>query len=90
MRTFKPWMWGMGILILTVWPSMSWAAKAKDRHDCHAEKGGRYVCDKGPLAGKQFASKKAMVEALRSGSQSSGEAKPVSAKPVKAKVSKKK
>jgi hypothetical protein len=80
---------GLGIILVTVLPVTVWAGKSADKHDCRAEKGGKYVCEKGPLAGKTFASKKAMIDAMRNGSPSSDQTQPVSAKPVKAKVSKK-
>jgi hypothetical protein len=80
------------VVMLVTLPTISWAAKSSDKHDCHAEKGGKYVCDRGPLTGKTFASKKSMIEAMRAGSgaQSQGEAQALSAKPIKTKVSKKK
>jgi hypothetical protein len=81
---------GLVVMLVTVLPVTVWAGKSVAKHDCRAEKGGKYVCEKGPLAGKTFASKKSMIEAMRSGSQSSVEAQPVSTKPVKAKVAKKK
>lgn len=82
---------GIGIFVLSVLPTaVSWAAKPTDKHDCHVEKGGKYVCDRGPLAGRTFASKKSMIEAMRAGSQPPAEVQPVSAKPAKAKVTKKK
>lgn len=51
-------------------PSVSWAAKTVMKHDCHQERPkGSYYCERGPLAGKRFASQKAMVAALKQGSK---------------------
>jgi hypothetical protein len=68
-------------------PLDGWAGKPADKHDCRAEKGGRYVCERGPLAGKTFASRKAMMEAVSVGSsQDVGQA--LSDKPAGGKSSK--
>ncbi|MBI5855378.1 MAG: hypothetical protein HZB35_09175 [Nitrospirae bacterium] len=56
--------------VLFLMPAAGWAAKPADKHDCHAEKGGRFVCDRGPLAGKSFANRKAMMEAVSAGGSS--------------------
>lgn len=58
----------LGCVILM--PLGGWAAKPVYKHDCRVEKGGRYVCERGPLAGKTFASRKAMMEAVSAGSPS--------------------
>ncbi|MGQ0811405.1 MAG: hypothetical protein ACT4OO_09295 [Nitrospiraceae bacterium] len=79
----------MGIVIVFVSafvPVGIWAAKGKavDKHDCYqVSPQGRFVCDKGPLAGKTFLSREAMMEGLRKDSS-------MPAKPSKASVSKKK
>lgn len=53
------------LLWLTLTPFVSWAAQAEEKHDCRQERPkGSYYCERGPLAGKRFASRKAMVEAL--------------------------
>lgn len=84
---------GIGIVFLSVLaPVGVWAAtsKAADKHDCQqAGQSGRFVCDKGPLAGKTFLSRDAMIESLRKES-SKAAAQPVAAKPSKASASKKK
>ena len=84
---------GIGMVVLSVLvPAGAWAAtsKAADKHDCQqVGQSGRFVCDKGPLAGKTFLSREAMVEALRK-APTSTVAKPAAAKPTTASVSKKK
>lgn len=73
-------------IALTALPAASWGAQAKDKHDCLAQKGGKYVCVKGPLAGKTYGSKKAMMDALRSGVSSGvkqAEVSPIGGKPAK-------
>ncbi len=55
---------------MTLMPFSGWAGKPADKHDCRAQKGGRYVCERGPLAGKTFASRKAMMEAVSAGASS--------------------
>lgn len=53
------------ILWLTLTPFVSWAAQPLMKHDCRQDRPkGSYYCERGPLAGKRFASRKAMVEAL--------------------------
>ena len=55
---------------LTLTPSVSWAAQTVMKHDCRQERPkGSYYCERGPLAGKRFASQKAMVAALKQGSK---------------------
>ena len=55
----------LSVLGLTLTPFVSWAAQAEEKHDCRQERPkGSYYCERGPLAGKRFASRKAMVEAL--------------------------
>lgn len=55
----------VSMLWLTLTPFVSWAAQAVMKHDCRQElPKGSYYCERGPLAGKRFASRKAMVEAL--------------------------
>ncbi len=74
------------LVVLAALPLASWAAKSKDKHDCLVEKGGKYVCVKGPLAGKTYGSKKAMMEALRSGVSSGArqaEVRPRNERPAK-------
>ncbi len=84
---------GIGIAVLSVLvPVGAWAttSKAADKHDCQqVGQSGRIVCDKGPLRGKTFLSRDAMVEGLQKES-AAAKAKPVEAKPSKASVSKKK
>ncbi len=59
----------LSILWLTLTPFVSWAAQAAMKHDCYQERPkGSYYCERGPLAGKRFASKKAMVAALKNSS----------------------
>jgi hypothetical protein len=56
----------LSVLWLTLTPFVSWAAQAAEKHDCRQERPkGSYYCEHGPLAGKRFASRKAMVEALK-------------------------
>ena len=81
------WMLGLWVSLSLMLPFNGWAAKPADKHDCRAEKGGRYVCEKGPLAGKSFASRKAMMEAV-SGGSASDVGQPVSEKPAGAKSGK--
>lgn len=64
------WMLTALLGVLFLMPAAGWAAKSADKHDCHGEKGGRYVCDRGPLAGKSFANRKAMMEAVSAGGSS--------------------
>ena len=55
---------------LTLTPSVSWAAQTVMKHDCRQERPkGSYYCERGPLAGKRFASQKAMVAALKNSSK---------------------
>jgi hypothetical protein len=55
----------LSILSLTLTPFVSWAAQNVMKHDCRQERPkGSYYCERGPLAGKRFASQKAMVAAL--------------------------
>ncbi len=59
---------GASLLALIMGPALSFAGKSTDKHDCRQERpSGPYVCERGPLAGKTFATKKAMIEALRNG-----------------------
>jgi hypothetical protein len=54
-----------GFALVAGLPSTLWAkGQPMDRHDCHRVKSG-YVCEKGPLAGRSFASRQAMINALR-------------------------
>ena len=78
---------GLCFGFLLLMPLNGLAAKPADKHDCRAEKGGRYVCEKGPLAGKSFASRKAMMEAV-SGGSASDVGQTVSEKPAGAKSGK--
>ena len=56
----------LSVLWLTLTPFVSWAAQAAEKHDCRQERPkGSYYCEHGPLAGKRFASRKSMVEALK-------------------------
>ena len=60
----------LSVLSLTLTPFVSWAVQAAEKHDCHQERQkGSYYCERGPLAGKRFASQKAMVAALKQGSK---------------------
>jgi hypothetical protein len=81
----------LGFIVLM--PINGWAGKPVDKHDCRAEKGGRFVCERGPLAGKSFASRKAMMEAVSAGSPSdvgqTGSEKAAGSKSGKAKAHKK-
>lgn len=85
---------GTVLMVVVMGSEISFAGKSTDKHDCRQERPrGPYVCERGPLAGKTFANKKAMIEALRNGS-----ATPVTVKeqstggsaPSKTKASKKK
>ena len=59
----------LSVLWLTLTPFVSWAAQAVMKHDCYQERPKRsYYCERGPLAGKRFASRKAMVAALKNSS----------------------
>jgi len=56
----------LSILWFALTPFVLWAAQAAEKHDCRQERPkGSYYCEHGPLAGKRFASRKAMVEALK-------------------------
>lgn len=83
---------GIGIVVLALSVSIgAWAAtsKAADKHDCQeVGQSKRIVCDKGPLRGKTFMSREAMVEGLQK--ESAAKAKAEAAKPSKTSVSKKK
>lgn len=85
---------GVSLLALTMGPAISFAAKSGDKHDCRQERPrGPYICERGPLAGKTFATKKAMIEALRNGATAPRPVKKETAAksaPSKAKASKKK
>jgi len=60
----------LSVLSLTLTPSVSWAAQTAMKHDCRQERPkGSYYCERGPLAGKRFASQKAMVAALKHSSK---------------------
>ena len=56
----------MAALVLFVGlPNSLWAkGQPVDRHDCYRVRSG-YVCEKGPLARRSFASRQAMINALR-------------------------
>lgn len=70
----------LSILWLTLTPSISWAAQAVMKHDCRQERPkGSYYCERGPLAGKRFASRKAMVAALKNSSKAEADRKNVKA-----------
>lgn len=81
-----------GLVLVVGLPNSLWAkAQPVDRHDCRRVKSG-YVCDKGPLAGKSFASRQAMINALRKDSapanvQPVREQPPTKKKPSKATAS---
>lgn len=83
---------GIGIVVLSVLVLVGvWAAtsEAADKHECQqVGQSKRFVCDKGPLAGKTFLSREDMVQALQK--QTAAKAKPEAAKPSKTSVSKKK
>ncbi|HXF91809.1 MAG TPA: hypothetical protein VNK46_03550 [Nitrospiraceae bacterium] len=83
---------GASLLVLIMGPAISFAGKSTDKHDCRQERPrGPYVCERGPLAGRTFATKKAMIEALRNGATASMPVQKESAvKSPPAKVSKKK
>lgn len=56
----------LSLLLLTLTPFATWSAQPLMKHDCRQEHPkGSFYCDRGPLAGKRFASRKAMVEALK-------------------------
>ncbi|MEW6245182.1 MAG: hypothetical protein AB1555_00545 [Nitrospirota bacterium] len=82
------------LMALVMGPATSFAAKSSDKHDCRQERPrGPYICERGPLAGKTFATRKAMIEALRNGATAPMPVKKESAvksAPSKAKASKKK
>jgi hypothetical protein len=60
----------LSVLSLTLTPFVSWAVQAAEKHDCHQESPkGSYYCERGPLAGKRFASRKAMVMAMKNSSK---------------------
>lgn len=57
-------------------PFVSWAAQTVMKHDCRQERPkGSYYCERGPLAGKRFASRKAMVAALKNSSKAEADRK---------------
>jgi hypothetical protein len=59
----------LSVLWVTLTPFVSWAAKAVMKHDCYQEHPkSSYYCERGPLTGKRFASRKAMVAALKNSS----------------------
>src|SRR5438093_13750035 len=59
----------LSVLWLTLTPFVSWAAQAVMKHDCYQERAkGGYYCERGALAGKRFASRKAMVAVLKNSS----------------------
>lgn len=73
-----------GLVLFAGLPNSLWAkSQTVDRHDCHRVKSG-YVCEKGPLAGRSFASRQAMINALRK------DAGPDNAQPVRDQLSSKK
>jgi len=82
----------LSVLSLTLTPSALWAAQTVMKHDCRQERPkGSYYCERGPLAGKRFASQKAMVAALKHSSktqvnQNDGKASAGSPSHVKASV----
>lgn len=60
---------GTVLMVVVMGPVISFAGKSADKHDCRQERPrGPYICERGPLAGRTFATKKAMIEALRNGS----------------------
>lgn len=66
----------LSVLCLTLTPFVSWAAQAVVKHDCRQERPkGSYYCERGPLAGKRFVSRKAMVEALKNSSDAGAKRK---------------
>lgn len=66
----------LSLLWLTLTPFVSWAAQTVMKHDCHQERPkGSYYCERGPLAGKRFASRKAMVAALKNSSKAEADRK---------------
>jgi hypothetical protein len=77
-----------GFVLFAGFPNGLWAkGQPIDRHDCHRAKSG-YVCEKGPLAGRSFASRQAMINALRKDA-GPGNVQPVREQPsVKKKPSK--
>ncbi|MEX5213052.1 MAG: hypothetical protein NW703_02700 [Nitrospiraceae bacterium] len=77
-----------GVVLVVGLPNSLWAkSRPVDRHDCHRVKTG-YLCEKGPLAGRSFASRQAMIRALRMDS-APGALQPVRDQPlVKKKPSK--
>ena len=73
-----------GLVLVAGLPNSLWAkGQPVDRHDCHRVKSG-YVCDKGTLAGRSFASRQAMINALRK------DAAPANVQPVRVQPSVKK
>lgn len=78
----------LSVLWLTLTPFVSWAVQAAEKHDCVQERPkGSYYCERGPLAGKRFASRKAMVEALKSSSKTEATRKDGKASASKVKTS---
>ena len=66
----------LSMLWLTLTPLVSWTAQTVEKHDCRQERPkGSYYCERGPLAGKRFASRKAMVEALNKNLTAEGDRK---------------
>ena len=54
-----------GLVLFIGLPNTPWAkVQSVDRHDCRRAKSG-YACEKGPLAGRSFVSRQAMINALR-------------------------
>lgn len=82
------------VLMAVMHPAISFAGKSTDKHDCRQERPrGSYICERGPLAGKTFATKKAMIEALRNGATAPipvEQESAVKGAPSKAKASRKK
>lgn len=69
-----------GLVLVAGLPSSLWAkGQPVDRHDCHRAKSG-YICEKGPLAGRSFVSRQAMINALRKDA-GPGNAQPVHDQP---------
>lgn len=70
----------VGLVLLTGLPNSLWAkSQTVDRHDCRRVKSG-YTCEKGPLAGRSFPSRQAMIHALRKDS-APGNVEPVRDQP---------